>query len=354
MGLPDVGDQQHVGTASMLSSVPRLIGLALIVVGGLHHDYEERPKLTAQLGGYVVAKMVYNVYLHPLSAYPGPKWWAASRVPWIWASTSGEIHFSIAELHKTYRGVVSIGPSELSYVTSNSWKQIYGHRTVEMQKDLKGSGLLPTFKNTESIVTASHGNHARMRRLIVYTFSEKALRKQEDLLQIFINQLMLRLEDKCSEGPQDLVAWFNWCTFDVTGDLAFDISGHKAVHMDAGYRLLQSPTIAKYLAPKKRRDAKIAADAKAYQKLDRRITEKDGQQRKAFMSYIPQENKEGSSGTTLPEIQETAVILVIAGGETTATLMSAMCYFMLQNPKVYRRVVAEVEGYSPLMTTSTW
>lgn len=231
-----------------------------------------------------------------------------------------------------------------------------------MEKDLRGSGLLPTFKNTESIVTASHTNHPRMRRLLSYAFSEKALREQEDIVQHFIDKMISKLEDKCAEGPQDLVSWFNWTTFDITGDLAFGepfgcleearyhdwvaqifqgIKVYPWMQAIVYYNLLP---MAEFLVPKKQQNAKIAADARAYAKLDRRIARKDEVRRKDFMSYILQENEATSVGMTTAEIQETAVILVIAGSETTATFMSAMCYFILRHQRVYRRMVEEVRS----------
>jgi len=69
--------------------------------------------------------MVYNVYFHPLRDYPGPEWWAASRIPWILADTSGDIHVTMTALHRQYGGVVRTAPDELSYITDNSWKQMY-------------------------------------------------------------------------------------------------------------------------------------------------------------------------------------------------------------------------------------
>jgi len=202
-----------------------------------------------------------------------------------------------------------------------------------------------------------------MRKLIAYAFSEKALKEQEDLLQKFMDQLISRMDDKSSEGPQDLVSWFNWCTFDMTGDMAFgEPFGclEEAQYHDWVLQIFQGIKVypwmraivhfnllpfAQFLAPKKERDAKIAADAKAYAKLDRRMAKGKGFARKDFMSYILQENKDGSKGMTLPEIQETAVILVIAGSETTATLMSALCYFLLRHPHTYRRATSEVRNH---------
>jgi len=199
-----------------------------------------------------------------------------------------------------------------------------------------------------------------MRRLISHAFSEKALREQEDLMQKFIDQMIVRLKDKHTEGAQDMTSWFNWCTFDITGDLAF---GEPFGCLQAGqyhewvrqifqgvklYPWMQAITyyglvpLAKFLAPREQHRAKEEADAKAYAKLDRRIARKDTITRKDFMNYILQENKQGTTGMTLPEIQETAVILIIAGSETTATTLSALLYFILRHPRVYRRMVAEI------------
>lgn len=68
--------------------------------------------------------MVYNVYFHPLRMYPGPKWWAASRLPWIWVSTQGRLHREVLKLHKTYGPVVRIGPKELVFTSPDAWKQM--------------------------------------------------------------------------------------------------------------------------------------------------------------------------------------------------------------------------------------
>lgn len=233
-----------------------------------------------------------------------------------------------------------------------------------MQKDLGGVGLLPTFKNTDSIVTASRENHPRLRRLIAPAFSEKALKEQETLLHEAIDKMISRLSDKCHEGPQDMVSWFNWCTFDLTGELSFSESfgcldegkyhdwikqifqGMKLypwMQAIVYYNLLP---LATWLAPKKEREGKIAADAKAYAKLDRRLANMQAP-RKDFVSYILREKIGSEAGMTMPELQETAVILVIAGSETTATLLSALTYFSLRHPRVYERLVREVRSLFP-------
>lgn len=60
------------------------------------------------------------------------------------------------------------------------------------------------------ILGADQETHARQRRLLSHAFSEKALREQEPILQFHVNKLMEQLSRRCSSGPLDLVAWYNF------------------------------------------------------------------------------------------------------------------------------------------------
>ena len=77
----------------------------------------------------------YNIYLHPLRAYPGPKLWATTRLFWIYHRVTGQLVWKSVELHRKYGSVVRVAPDELSYTTETAWKTIYGLRRVEMQKN---------------------------------------------------------------------------------------------------------------------------------------------------------------------------------------------------------------------------
>lgn len=53
-----------------------------------------------------------------------------------------------------------------------------------------------------------------MRKLISHAFSERALRDQEGFLQLYVEKFINGLRKNASNGPQDMVQWFNWATFD--------------------------------------------------------------------------------------------------------------------------------------------
>lgn len=81
--------------------------------------------------------MLYNLYFHSLSSYPGPFLARATRLWYINFLLRGELPFAVHAMHLKYGPVVRISPNELAYIDSEAWKDIYGHRAGkgEIPKD---------------------------------------------------------------------------------------------------------------------------------------------------------------------------------------------------------------------------
>ncbi|PVH96206.1 hypothetical protein DM02DRAFT_505222, partial [Periconia macrospinosa] len=71
--------------------------------------------------------LLYNLFLHPLRRYPGPLLSRASVLPMQSQTLRGRLPFWIHHLHKTYGPVVRYAPNELSFISSDVVKDIYGH-----------------------------------------------------------------------------------------------------------------------------------------------------------------------------------------------------------------------------------
>ncbi|KAF4624905.1 hypothetical protein G7Y89_g13264 [Cudoniella acicularis] len=69
----------------------------------------------------LIAHGVYNLCLHPLSNFPGPRRWAISRLPYTRALWQGRLHIKIKEIHDRYGPVVRIAPDELSFIQGKEW-----------------------------------------------------------------------------------------------------------------------------------------------------------------------------------------------------------------------------------------
>lgn len=60
------------------------------------------------------------------------------------------------------------------------------------------------------------------------------------------------------------------------------------------------------------------------------------------MSYILRHNDE--RGMSADEIGENSNVLIVAGSETTATLLSGVTYFLLKEPRIYQKLAQEVRS----------
>lgn len=300
--------------------------------------------------------MFYYMYLHPLAKFPGPKYMSASVLWYMYSLASGHHHEHVYELHKKYGKVVRFGPTHLSFSNSTAFKEIYGHRPgkPEMTKDPLFYGTLAK----ENLIATNVADHARIRRLLAHAFSDRALREQEDLMTKYVGLLIERLTAIAQKNNvADMVEWYNFTTFDIIGDLAFgDPFGsletsnlHPWVKMifegvKGGTLLRAARYIPSLSAILTRMISKtLIAKRNAHQTLSSEKVGRRLQQvtdRKDFTSYILRYNNE--KGMTVHEIEVNANLLIIAGSETTATLLSGCTYLLLKNPHAYEKLVKEV------------
>lgn len=288
-----------------------------IFTGKLHTDWFQ-PIV------YTSAYFIYNIYFHPLSSFPGPKSFAASRIPYARALVAGVHPFKCLELHEKYGDVVRIGPNELSYNNGNAVKEIYTSRP-QMSKDKRFYASPKILNAANDIINADHADHSRFRRLLAHAFSEKALREQEPLIKHYVDLFIQRLHENAGHKTIDIVPWFNYTTFDIVGDLAFgepfnclaNSEYHSFVSIifrsiKAGAYLIgtrQFPgleSIIMSLIPRRTKELWINSvkeeKAMASHKVNKRL--ELGAERPDFMSHILKHNDE--KGMSVPEINSTA------------------------------------------------
>ncbi|KAM3076809.1 hypothetical protein ACMFMG_003723 [Clarireedia jacksonii] len=310
-------------------------------------------------GSYWVAGYIYNVFFHPLKSYPGPKICAASSIPLFLWKLQGRLPYKAKELHDIYGDVVRMGPRYLDYKSSTAWEEIYGFPKDgkgNFPKDLKERGGL---NQPANILIAGQEDHRRFRRLQAHAFSEKALASQEPLIQDYAQQFVDGLvKFSAKDGSIDLGGWYNYATFDLIGDLAFGepFDCLKTGVMHSWIELIFSifginvviTELRKYppygtwllfLIPPSMRNRFQRHKALAAEKAERRMAKHTD--RPDFMAYIMKHN-ETEKGMTEGEIKENASILIVAGSETTASLLNGLTYFLLRNPHVLQNLTLEL------------
>ena len=317
-----------------------------------------------QLLCYQIGYLLYNIFLHPLSTYPGPKIAAASQIPWVWHTVSGRLPHWIKQLHDRFDSdVIRISPNELSYINPSAWKDIHGSRPghLSFEKD-PGVYMIPP-NGTASLVTANRVAHTRMRRVLGHAFSDKASREQEPVVESYVDLLVKRLREQTDEGHArkvDISMWLRWLAFDIAGDLSFGESFgclqnkelHSWANMIPGF-LRADISLAAYnrfyllrwflphLISKKTRSMMENHFAASIEKVTRRM--KLGARRPDFISPIIKHNEEGK-GLTMGEIQSNSSLFIVAGSDTSATVLTGTFYYLLQNPGVLHKLTSEVRG----------
>ncbi|KAF2183273.1 cytochrome P450 [Zopfia rhizophila CBS 207.26] len=307
----------------------------------------------------------YNLTIHPLRIYPGPLLWRAYRLPWTRSVISGRFPFDALELHKKYGPVVRVAPNELSYTDAKAWKTIYGHHNPategfsEFDKDR--TEYLKPLNGVYSILGGNTVDHARFRRLLSHSFSEKGMREMQGRIQGYVELLIKGLKESAGQGYIDIVEWYNWTTFDMIGDLAFGESFHcletkktdpwiaaifgsvKSAPFISVFRLYGLEFLIPWLAPKKLMELRKRNFQKNVTKIDERI--KLGSDRGDFWdNVIEKSDFEKGTGMSREEMISNASILVLGGSETTATLLSGTTYLLLKHPQVMKKLLDEVRG----------
>ncbi|KAH7142088.1 cytochrome P450 [Dactylonectria macrodidyma] len=308
---------------------------------------------------YFFGIVIYNVFFHPLRKYPGPRLWAATRIPFAMTSTSGRSHEKVLQLHQTYGSVVRVAPDELSFNSPEAWNDIMGHRKRGQEEYGKDPDFWKSQKH--SVISANRENHSRMRRVLSHGFSAQAMLAQQPLIQSYVSLLIEKLHDACDGGsaPLEMTSWYNWTTFDIIGDLAFgepfgclqDSAYHPWVSLifdrirgNAINAVLRkypcSDLLIRMLVSKEAIRRFRAHFELTKEKVAQRLALEDG--RHDFMEVMV--NTRESLKLSYPEILDNSSLLIIAGSETTATTLSAVTYFLATHKEVMNKLAEEVRS----------
>ncbi|RYP06150.1 hypothetical protein DL764_003326 [Monosporascus ibericus] len=317
----------------------------------------------------VVARAFYNIFLHPLRSFPGPLLWRVSTIPRIYWLLKGRLPHKVAELHAEYGPVLRIMPDELSFSSADAWDDIYGHRkhgAGEFPKDERFYSL----GQAHNIVFSTREDHAALRRALSHGFSERSMREQEPIIGAYVDLLIQRLRENSkpaapsSSGsgqgevapatlPVNMREWLNWTTFDVIGDLGFGSAFgcleksdyHPWVHLIAhnliansvmqALRYLGLMSVVRYYVNRGSQGEQLElVRAKLRQRMELGVERPDlieGLIRKKDDLHLSFEN-----------LAMNANVLIIAGSETTATLLSSVVFFLTSHPDKLARVAKEV------------
>lgn len=339
------------------------------------HALLTSPCRTLQLLIFNVLRCFYNVFLHPLRDFPGPLANRASGLPNVVSMLRGKWTTDLLPVVEKYGPVVRIRPDELLFTDPDAWKDIYSHHNGAIVKgeELDKSGLFYRTEGiTPSLLGESRDNHALIRRQLNHGFSDKILRDQESIVKGYVDLLMQRLQERCvpatkaddekerqtrSRTAFDMRHWYTYTTFDIIGDMAFgepfgsleDGQQNEMVKnielglarqpIGTAFKLLGLGSMISWLAGRNSRFRREHSKRTA-EKLRRRMGL--NVERPDLIGSLLRKQEDWN--IPFDRLRANAGLLVIAGSETTATLLSGVTYLLLRNPRCLRRVTEEVRS----------
>ncbi|TVY55642.1 Cytochrome P450 monooxygenase FUM2 [Lachnellula cervina] len=318
--------------------------------------FQQFATLAGLAASYYLIQVVYHVYFGPLSHFPGPRLRAITGLPAMWTTISGNDHEVIPALHRKYGPIDQLGPNELSFAGgARAWADIHGPKKGVLPH--KDPVFYPSSINgANSLMTAGDAEHSRQRKIMSHAFSERTLKEQEPLLRSWAEKMKTKLAERITTGEEiDIVKFYNCTTFDIMADFLFlqglDLlqDGEYSPWIKNLFNSLKTATIVlgfrrysswindfiEYYV--KNNEQARKAEYEHFRNAAERI---DSRWNRAIDRPDPWATFLG--GLTREEQHVTASALMVAGTETTATVLSGLTYHLLQNPMAMEKLKEEI------------
>lgn len=271
----------------------------------------------------------------------------------------------MVELHRQYGEVVRVSPNELSFNSAGAWKDIYGHRKGERAVLAKDPRFYqnPGNHDVVDIINANDADHGNIRKIFSNAFSDRALKQQEPLFKTYVNKLVdtLRATSAADRSHRvDMVSMYNFTTFDIMGDLTFgeslgmlETSGYHTwvASIFANFRfgiylhcIRYFPVLEGFLLrciPQSVKDKQEEHNAFSQLRVDRRLEKQDA--RPDIWGLVLERNgQDNLLSLSRSQMYAHSNLFMIAGTETTATLLSGLTFYLLANPERMKKLTTEL------------
>ncbi|THW98423.1 benzoate 4-monooxygenase cytochrome-like protein P450 [Aureobasidium pullulans] len=328
------------------------------------------------------AYLLNNKFYKGLNKYPGAplaaytNWW---RFFEVWGQKSEVTHVA---LHKEHGDIVRLGPNVLSFADPKAIKTIYG-----LNKGMTKSDFYPVQqavskgKRLQSLFSTTWEDyHAKYRRCVNGAFAMSSLVEYEPLVDSTTDVYIERTKELyCGEKKQrcDFTRWLQFYAFDVIGELTWskrlgyiekdqDVDGiieflNKFLSYAAPIGQMPFLDLILEKNPLKLRLEKWGVNKKVFPvtkfALDRSGERKDEMQKVRETGIVEKRPGRGIDLLTKfnqaqhdhPEFMTDAQVLaastsmVFAGSETTAISLSSVFYHLVRHPKVYAKLMQELD-----------
>ncbi|KAK8029550.1 hypothetical protein PG993_010841 [Apiospora rasikravindrae] len=336
----------------------------------------------AGLNAWTAATLViYRLFFHRLHRFPGPLAAKLSRFYAARASADGlQMHLATQRLHDEYGDFVRTGPRHLSILRPAAIPAIYGPATKCVRSpwyNAHPGGL----DDLSLLQTRDPEAHKRRKKLWERGLSFKALQSYEPRVRAKADLLLTRLDENAGK-PIDMTMYGMFYGFDVMSEVGFSkdfnmLNSQKehpaivALHNSLSILSIVGGSLPWLLGMLTRIPGasagyqefiewcggELQARRKAYKQ--ERAMNAGGQDPSDVVSWLIKGEEEGDVGAPRSNLawQEEARLLIVAGSDTTSTVLTNTLYFLASNPEIYHQLqdlvdaALEADGGDPTEVT---
>ncbi|KAF2871559.1 cytochrome P450 [Massariosphaeria phaeospora] len=320
---------------------------------------------------YSICLTLYRLVLSPMAKFPGPKLAAASMWYEFYYDViqHGQFYKEIERMHSIYGPIVRINPHEVHVRDPDWYNELYAAGGRRRDK----SGWFVGRSGGQSIFGTVHHDLHRLRRSALNPFfSKSSVAALEPLIQDKVNKLGHALSPHVESGTAiELHTAFIALTLDVISGYAFgnsfglvekpgfDSEWKTAISsmIEAGISNRHLPwladimmnlpdSVAATISPPVAFFLKIQKDIrKVVEHTLASRSEESKSPRTIFQelrdSSLPPQEK------TIERLMDEGLILVGAGGETTAQTLAGLTFHLLSNPDKLHKLTEELKQAIP-------
>ncbi|KAF8989690.1 high nitrogen upregulated cytochrome P450 monooxygenase 2 [Cyathus striatus] len=298
--------------------------------------------------------------LHPLYKYPGPILAKCTKLWGIYQTYTGKAHIATLGLHRKYGSVVRTGPNELSITEVDAVQPVLGLDGLRKGPIWDGRRASVNKRYASVIGMRNTAEHLQRRKYWNKGLNISSIKEYQPILKKRVNQLADLLKTKASEKrPVDLAELLSFFAYDFMGDMAF--GGGFELMRDGDtehlWKLMENGIIVHSYSQHIPWAAPLLLDlsnaGKASEKLSAFSIEQSrkrmehGSSERDLSSYLLGEVSNSLKPLHFEEYSAEASLVIIAGSDTTATVLSNIFFNLIIHRNIYDRLRVEVEEYYP-------
>ncbi|KAI8319758.1 cytochrome P450 [Martensiomyces pterosporus] len=314
---------------------------------------------------YMAYKVIYALYFSPVRNIPGPFFARISKLPIILSAMRGTLVDDMINGYETYGSIFVMEPEKVSICDPSDCKLILGTHNFRKDKQYEQADFI----EPNMFLTRDPELNKQRRRQVGPALGMSSLRKMEPaILEAGVQQLIGKWSqaiDSSEDGRAKVCYFYDFSlmTFDVISSLGFG-KAHRS--LTTGDRTIVNGVAKTFklmilqmvLPAIKRFPLKQLLARSLYQSVEEFITfgnhsiedrkhqlaQGGSKPNDILQSFIDAEDPESKIKMTSSQVTTEAIIILLAGADTSSNTLSWALHLLLLHPAQLKRVFDEVRG----------